>query len=95
MAIFTRRNKDNYYEHLIESVVFQMNSTEELTEEYATLLARLEKLERLNKEVNEPLLDANKTLLVAGNIVGILAVLHYEQVHVVASKALPLIMKLK
>lgn len=95
MAIFTRRVKENPYEHLIESVIFRMNAAEEGTEEYKELLSNLERLERLNKDMHEPLLDANKSLAAAVNLVGILAVLKHEQLNVITSKAFSLVMRLK
>lgn len=95
MGVFTRNVKENPYDHLIEAVILKMNMADEGTDEYKELLGNLERLERLNKDIHEPLLDANKALVVAGNLAGILAILHYEKLGFIASKALPLIMKVK
>lgn len=95
MAIFTRRVKENPYDTLIESVILRMNVAEEGTEEYKELLNNLERLERLNKEVHEPLLDADKTIVAFVNLAGILAVLKHEQLNVITSKAFSMVMKLK
>lgn len=95
MAIFTRRSKENPYDALIKSVILRLDVAEEGTDEYKELLSNLERLERLNKEVHEPLLDADKTVAALVNLVGIFVILKHEQLNVITSKAFSIAMKLK
>lgn len=95
MNIFARKDQKDKFDHLIESCIVRLNELDETNEDYAKILGLLERLEKLNKEVYEPSIDPNKALAVAGNLAGIVAVLHYEQVHVIGSKALSLVMKTK
>lgn len=65
------------------------------SEEYATMLNRLERLYKL-KEKNSPKhIDPNTWLIVGGNLAGILIIVFYEQAHVVTSKALGFAGKLR
>jgi hypothetical protein len=65
------------------------------SEDYATMLNRLERLYKL-KEKNAPRQISPDTLLiVAGNILGILVIVAYEHSHVVTSKALSFAGKLR
>lgn len=95
MNIFARKDHKDKFDHLIESSIHKLNELDETDEDYAKILSLLERLEKLKKEVYEPKLDPNKTLAVAANLAGIIAVLNYEQAHVIGSKALSLVMKVK
>lgn len=65
------------------------------SEEYATMLNRLERLQKL-KEKNTPRRFTPDTLLiVGGNLVGILIIVMYEHKNVITSKAMSQIGKLR
>ena len=70
-------------------------------ESFERLLKNLERLERIKRERTENVIkrekaiDPNKVMAVGANIIGILAVLNYEQLHVIGSKAFGLVMKIR
>lgn len=65
-----------------------------LGESYDKLLTRVERLDKLRKK-EEPRkkLSPDTALVVAGNLLGIIAILGYEQGHVIATKALGFVIK--
>ena len=69
------------------------------TDEYATIMRRIQELSNLNKSEHKPdekkKLDPNTIIVVAANLLGIVAILAYEHVHPVASKAFSLLLKPK
>ena len=69
------------------------------TDEYANIMRRIQELSNLNKSEHKPdekkKLDPNTIIVVAANLLGIVAILAYEHVHPVASKAFSLLLKPK
>lgn len=62
--------------------------------EYPILLGHLERLVELKKTKKQPI-NLDNALVVAGNLLGILVIVAYEQKHVFASKAQGFILKPK
>jgi hypothetical protein len=74
-------------EGLITEIVRRMEAVPEDSDEYETLLSRLERLHKL-REGNKPKRVSRDTLAtIAGNLAGILVIVMYEQKHVMTSKA--------
>ena len=69
------------------------------SEEYAKIMNRVKELSALNASEHKPdekkKLDPNTILVVTANLLGIVAILAYEHVHPVASKAFSLLLKPK
>lgn len=63
--------------------------------DYDALLKKLKQLEKIEtiKRSNRP--SSDTVLLVLGNLAGILAILTYEQAHVLVSKAFANVLKVK
>lgn len=99
--LFRTTNEDTRLEDLIQKTYDELSVETPDEERYATMLTMLERLEKLKREKAKPArtretdIDPNKLLMVAGNLLGILAILKYEEVNVIGSKALGLVMKLK
>jgi hypothetical protein len=80
----------------IEDIFIDMGGFTSETEEYADMLKKLERLYKLKEQdTPTPIISPEVLLTVGANLFGILAILHYEKVNVVTSKALSFVMKLK
>lgn len=80
----------------IEDIFIDMGGFTSETEEYADMLKKLERLYKLKEQdTPKPMISPEVALTVAANLFGILAILHYEKVNVVTSKALSFVLKLK
>jgi hypothetical protein len=73
---------------LIDSVEAEMLTTDPSSEDYLVLMESLERLRKMQADKKPARLDRNTILLVAGNLLGILIIVMYEQKHVMTSKAL-------
>jgi hypothetical protein len=92
--LFVER-KPSILDEPIERVLNEMNTYGPDSPEYAALVDHLERLNRMKASnvPNRPSPDA--VLIVAGNLLGILIIVAYEQKHVMVSKALGFVMKTK
>ena len=80
----------------IDNLLDEMEQYPKSSEEYATMTDQLQKLYETNlanKTSNHKLKETG--MIVAGNLAGVLAIVHFEQLGVITSKALPLLMKAK
>lgn len=64
------------------------------SDEYATMLNRLERLHKLKEKHSPKRVDPNTWLIVGGNLAGIIIVVGYERAHVIGSKAINMAGKL-
>lgn len=82
-------------EETILTLEVAMRTKGEDTDDYATMLNRLERLYKL-KEKNAPKrISPDTMLIVGGNLFGILVIVYFEQAHVLTSKALSFAGKLR
>jgi hypothetical protein len=65
------------------------------SEEYAKALAHLERLYKLKTQTVSKQIDPNTVVLVIGNLLGILILVGYEHSHVIGSRAIGLVGKLR
>ena len=100
-VLFRTTNEDIRLEELIQKTYDELSVETPDEERYTAMLTVLERLEKLKREKAKPAntretdIDPNKLLMIAGNLIGILAILKYEEVNVIGTKALGLVMKLK
>lgn len=80
---------------VIDELLTEMQTHEGHTDEYDTILKRLERLYKLKDADRPKRVSPDVALTVGANLVGILLILQYEQVHVVTSKALGFVMKVR
>lgn len=93
--MFNQNKTPDPIDLVIIQALSDMQSLSPETPEYAKALSAVSTLTKL-KEHNAPKTVSPDVLITAGaNLAGILLILHYERVHVVASKALSFVMKLK
>ncbi len=88
MRNFFKREKTTPFDELIAKLLKEMDAIGSASPEYPKKLAMLEKLYALKaKESREPI-SKNTMAIIAGNLVGILLIVAYEQKHVLQSKGL-------
>lgn len=78
----------------IDRLLDDMKAHDPDSAEYAKMTEQLAKLHKLLPE-KEDKLKKDTLLIVGGNLAGILLILHYEKLNVVASKALSFVIKTK
>lgn len=83
------------YDKEIASVLDRMSKDKAETDEYTTMVKNLEVLARAKSYEKDNTLKPEHILPVAANLAGILLILNYEQAHVITSKALSFIFKVR
>jgi hypothetical protein len=77
----------------ITELMIDMKTRDGDSEEYATMLNRLERLNKLRKPSFREKISPDTLILVGSNLLGILIIVSYEHGHVLASRALNTIIK--
>lgn len=80
---------------VIDELMREMQQREADSDEYDAMLKRLERLYKLKDQDRPKQVSPDVALTVGANLVGIVLVLQYERIHVVTSKALSFVMKLR
>lgn len=89
------RKKNEALDELIQMLEKEMSVTDPESEGYKELLERYERLTKLRRSEAEGRIDPNTALMVAGNLAGIIAMLNFERLGVITSKAVGFIIKPK
>lgn len=87
--------KDPVKERIDDEIFSNFNCLESVeldSETYSKVLRNIERLQDLKKK-NRKSLDPNSCLVVAGNLIGILLILGYEQKDFIRSKALGFVLR--
>jgi len=80
----------------IDGVLNEMATTSSSSKEYAAMADQLVKLMKLKEDISSKKTISSDTLaLIAGNLAGIVLILTHEHAHVITSKALSFVMKLR
>lgn len=87
MLKFRKKDKPNPLDVKIEAVLAEMDMTEPGSEEYAKLLASVERLHKIKAEERKDRVSRDTLAIVAGNLLGIFLIVAYEKGHVLTSKA--------
>jgi hypothetical protein len=82
-------------EKTIVELQHQMQNADADSEEYATMLNRLERLTKLKKPRFLDKISPDTMFIVGGNLVGIVIIVAYEHSHIITSKALSFAGKLR
>jgi hypothetical protein len=77
----------------IQATLVKMKDLEKDSAEYAKLLEHVSKLHKLKAEEQPKKVNPDTKLIVAANIVGILAILNHERLHPITSKAMNFVAK--
>ncbi len=93
--MFTKKmNEPTGLEKAIDSVLSEMEALNSDDAEYAKMVDQLEKLYKIRNN-NTNRVSPDTLAIIAGNIAGILLIIHHEKANVVTSKAMSFVMKLK
>ena len=90
-----RKETPTPVDELIHGVLSRMNVLEVDSEEYPKLMTLLERLYELKAKNRRSPVSSDTIALVAGNLMGILLIVAYEQKHVMTSKGFGHIIKPK
>ncbi len=71
---------------LIDAVLEEMHRKGVLSDEYPSLMAYLERLNEVKAKERRTPVSRDTVALIAGNLMGILLIVAYEQKHVMTSK---------
>lgn len=77
----------------IQATLVKMKDLEKTDEKYGKLLEHVTKLHKLKAEEQPKKVNPDTKLIVAANIVGILAILNHERLHPITSKAMSFVAK--
>lgn len=82
-------------DNTITELMNDMKAMDGDSEEYATCINRLERLYKLKEKNSPKRVSPDTWLIVGGNLVGILIIVIYEHGHVITSKAMNQVGKLR
>lgn len=94
MFKFTRKDEPDL-NPAITTLLNEMEAYDADSEEYQKRLAVVERLMSMKVTTHRQLVSLDTALTVAGNLLGILVIVAYEQRHVMTSKGLGFVMKAK
>lgn len=82
-------------ERAIDDLLNQMNSVTADTPEYSAMTDQLVKLLQLRSDIGPKRISPDVKATILANLAGILVIVGHERAHIVTSKALGFIMKLR
>lgn len=86
--MFTKPKRNTYVDNEIARMVLVMQDHEVNSEEYANLLDRLAKLQKIREDEKMKLVNPDTALMASVNLLGIFMIIKHEHVNVITSKAL-------
>lgn len=89
------QKRESKLEKPIDAVLNSMEIYGPETSEYNELVGQLERLTKMQSDERSSRVSPDTVAIVAGNILGILIVVAYEQKHVVVSKAMGMLLRTK
>ena len=92
--MFIRKpQRDEKLDGAIDSLFAELDGYTGSEEEYSAITDQIEKLYKLRNETKPKTVSADTMAIVAGNLLGILLIVGFEQTHVITSKAIGFVMK--
>lgn len=88
-----RFKKASKFDQPIDRVLEEMARTPQDTDEYSAHLKHLDKLSELQLREQSNKVTADTVWMIAGNLLGILVIVAYEQKHVLASRGMNFILR--
>ena len=93
--LFKKDENEQILDDLIKEVSAQMDTLGPYSDEYPELMNKLERLCRVKNDQRSEPVSRNTLALIAGNLLGILVIVAYEQKHVLTSKGFTQLFRLK
>jgi len=88
LRLFFNDDEEKPVDDQIAAVLKSMDDKGVDSEEYPKLMGYLERLRKLKQQDKQQPISRDTILMVAGNLLGILLIVAYEQKHVMTSKGL-------
>jgi hypothetical protein len=85
--------KPTVLDAVIDDALAQLSGLSIDTDEYTRKVDQITKLYKLKEQEAPKRVSPDTLAIVAGNLAGIMLMLHYERVHVITSKALGFVLK--
>ena len=82
-------------EKAIERVLSEMDNEMPESEKYAQMVSQLQKLHEMKTVESKPRVSPEAALTIGANLLGILMIVGHERTHIVTSKALGFVLKLR
>lgn len=95
LRYFFRRDRETPVDRQIKAVLDKMQAVGVLHEEYPKLMTHLERLYELKAKERLDPVSRDTMATIAGNLIGILLIVAYEQKHVMTSRAFTQIIRPK
>lgn len=92
---FVKNDEPTPVDDQIDAVIKEMDVKGVNSEEYPKLMSYLERLNKLKTITRRPPVSRDTVALIAGNLLGILLIVAYEQKHVMTSKGFSQIIRPK
>ena len=93
--MFTKPKSNSALDAVIAQVLEEMQSLMVDTPEFARATEQLTKLMELREKSSRKPVSSDTLAVVGGNLAGIVLILSHERAHVIGSKALQFVLKLK
>lgn len=90
---FGKSENDEELDARIHKLLQEMSGLEILTDDYQNHLTTLERLTELRERNTKAKVSKDTVLLVAGNLLGLILIMAYEQKHVMTTKGLNQLIK--
>jgi hypothetical protein len=86
---------ESEYDKQVRRILRELETTDPGSEEYGRLVERLNKLQRMRAEDRPERLSPNTAAIVSANLLGIVMIIRHEQLNLITSKALGVLLRLK
>lgn len=91
----TDLKKNTYVDREIARAVLELQTHEPNTKEYGEMLDRLTKLQKIRQEEKPKTASPDSVLAAAANLLGIAIIVQHEHFHVITSKAMSFVSRLR
>jgi hypothetical protein len=88
-------SEDQKLASIMDAILNEMSDAGPSADEFQELMTQLERVHKLTTDKPSRKVSPDTLALVAGNILGILVIVAYEQKHVMTSKSMSFVMKPK
>lgn len=90
MSLFRKESK---FDQPIDAILVELRQEKPDSEKYTSLLAQLDRLTQLKDRERINKVSADTAWMVAGNLIGILIIVAYEQKHIIGSRGVNFILR--
>lgn len=93
--MFTKQKPKSQLDLEIDRLVLELKKHQPTSDEYTKIMAQLKDLSKVQKEQSPESVSPDTKVMAAVNLAGIMMILKHETVHVIASKAVSFVPKLR